>query len=53
MGISGAFLSDGPMARSVKDLRMGLSVMSGRHIDDPQSIDSPLMETFRINPKQL
>ena len=39
MGISSAFLSDGPMARSVKDLRMGLSVMSGRHIDDPQSID--------------
>ena len=43
MGISSAFLSDGPMARSVKDLRMGLSVMSGRHIDDPQSIDLSLI----------
>lgn len=51
MGISGAFLSDGPMARSVKDLRMGLSVMSGRHIDDPQSIDSPLTGIFPDKPK--
>ena len=51
MGISGAFLSDGPMARSVKDLRMGLSVMAGRHIDDPQSIDSPLVGHFPDKPK--
>ena len=50
MGISSAFLSDGPMARSVKDLRMGLSVMSGRHIDDPQSIDSPLTGIFPDKP---
>ena len=42
MGISGAFLSDGPMARSVKDLMTGLSIMSGRHIDDPQSVNTPL-----------
>jgi len=39
---SAAFLSDGPMARSVVDLRAGLSVMAGRHRDDPQSIDVPL-----------
>ena len=51
MGISSAFLSDGPMARSVKDLRMGLSVMSGRHIDDPQSIDSPLIGNFPDKPR--
>ena len=51
MGISGAFLSDGPMARSVEDLRMGLSVMSGRHIDDPQSVNSPLIGDFPIQPK--
>ena len=51
MGISSAFLSDGPMARSVEDLRMGLSVMSGRHIDDPQSINSPLIGDFPIQPK--
>ena len=27
------------MARSVNDLRVGLSVLAGRHIDDPQSVD--------------
>jgi amidase len=37
-----AFLSDGPMARSVADLREGLAVMAGRHRDDPQSVDVPL-----------
>ncbi len=42
MGISGAFLTDGPMARSVADLRVGLSVLAGRHIEDPQSVDVPL-----------
>ena len=26
------------MARSVRDLKNGLLVMAGRHIDDPQSI---------------
>ena len=51
IGISGAFLSDGPMARSVKDLKMGLSIMSGRHIDDPQSIDCPLEGDIPDKPK--
>jgi len=37
-GIAGTFVTDGPMARSVKDLRSGLLVMAGRHIDDPQSV---------------
>jgi len=37
-GISGTFVTEGPMARSVKDLRNGLLVMAGRHIDDPQSV---------------
>ena len=39
------------MARSVKDLRLGLSVMAGRHIDDPQSVDVPLVGNFPDKPK--
>ena len=41
-GMSMALLTDGPMARSVADLRLGLSVMAGRHPSDPQSVDAPL-----------
>ena len=41
-GMSMALLTDGPMARSVADLRLGLRVMAGRDIVDPQSVDSPL-----------
>ena len=51
MGISGAFLSDGPMARSVQDLRTGLSIMAGRHIDDPQSVNTPLTGPIPEKPK--
>ena len=51
MGISGAFLTDGPMARSVNDLRVGLSVLAGRHIEDPQSVDVPLEGDIPENPK--
>ena len=51
MGISGAFLTDGPMARSVDDLRNGLKVMAGRHIDDPQSVDAPLTGVIPDKPK--
>ena len=51
MGISGAFLSDGPMARSVEDLRTGLSIMSGRHIDDPQSVNTPFSGPIPEKPK--
>lgn len=51
MGISGAFLSDGPMARSVEDLRTGLSIMAGRHIDDPQSVNTPLSGPIPEKPK--
>ena len=42
MGLPMALLTDGPMARSVADLRQGLAVMAGRHIEDPQSVDAPL-----------
>ena len=51
LGISRAFLSDGPMARSVKDLRTGLSIMAGRHIDDPWSVDTPLKGLVPEKPK--
>jgi amidase len=33
--------TDGPMARRVADLRMGMRVMSGRHPRDPRSVDVP------------
>ena len=51
MGIASAFITDGPMARSVKDLRKGLSVMAGRHIEDPQSVDAPLSGSVPEKPK--
>jgi len=33
---------DGPMARTVADLRLGLSVLAGRDVRDPRSVDAPL-----------
>jgi amidase len=33
---------EGPMARSVADLRLGLAVLAGRDIRDPRSVDAPL-----------
>ena len=35
-------LTDGPMARSVADLRVGLATLAGRHVEDPLSVDVPL-----------
>ncbi len=37
-----AMLVEGPMARSVEDLRTGLSILAGRDIRDPRSVDAPL-----------
>jgi amidase len=37
-----AMAVEGPMARSVADLRLGLSVLAGRDIRDPRSVDVPL-----------
>lgn len=34
--------TDGPMARRVADVRLGLEVLNGRHVRDPRSVDSPL-----------
>lgn len=33
---------EGPMARSVADLRLALSLLAGRDIRDPRSVDAPL-----------
>ncbi|MBT4161748.1 MAG: indole acetimide hydrolase, partial [Gammaproteobacteria bacterium] len=35
-------VAEGPMARSVADLRLGLSVLAGRHYRDPVSVSAPL-----------
>ena len=32
----------GPMARHVKDVRLAYTVLSGRHVRDPESVDAPL-----------
>jgi amidase len=37
-----AMAVDGPMARSVADLRLGLSVLAGRDVRDPRSVDVAL-----------
>jgi amidase len=51
IGIVRSFLSDGPMARSVNDLKIGLSILSGRHISDPASVDVPLNGPIPKKPK--
>jgi amidase len=37
-----AMMVEGPMARSVADLRLGLSILAGRDRRDPRSVDAPL-----------
>ena len=42
-GMAGqAMLALGPLARSVADLRLSLSILAGRDIRDPRSVDVPL-----------
>jgi amidase len=42
-GLAGQLMmSDGPIARRVRDLRLALSVMAGRDVRDPRSVDAPL-----------
>jgi amidase len=42
-GMAGQMMmAPGPMARSVADLRLCLSILSGRDIRDPRSVDAPL-----------
>lgn len=38
-----AMLVEGPMSRSVADLRLGLEILSGRDIRDPVSVTAPLV----------
>jgi amidase len=43
-GMAGqAMLAPGPIARSVGDLRLCLSVLAGRDVRDPRSVDAPLV----------
>ena len=42
-GIAYEFESDGPMARTIEDLRTTLGVIAGRHPRDPKSVDVPLV----------
>ena len=42
MGIPRVLLSNGPMARSVNDLSLALSILEGRHTADPESVDVPI-----------
>ena len=40
-------LSDGPMARTVKDVRLGLNILKGYHPRDPNSISAELTQLDR------
>ena len=51
MGIPRLLLSNGPMTRSVRDLGLMLSILSGRHVADPESIDVPLHGTVPVEKK--
>ena len=50
-GMASALLTDGPMARSVADLRLGLSILAGRDRRDPQSVDAPLTGPVPARPR--
>jgi amidase len=38
-----AMAVDGPLARSIADLRLALSMLAGRDVRDPRSVDAPLV----------
>jgi amidase len=42
LGIFGPFNCYGPLARSVADLHLGLSIMSGPDLEDPYGVPAPL-----------
>lgn len=44
-------LVEGPMARHIKDLRLGYEILSGRDIHDPGSVDVPLYGPIPTNKK--
>lgn len=35
---AGVMVTDGPMARTIADVRLGLQIMSGQHVRDPRSV---------------
>lgn len=41
-GIFGPFIGHGPLARSVDDLFVGLSIISGPDMKDPHAVSAPL-----------
>lgn len=43
-----AMLVEGLMARSIEDLRVGLSIAAGRHPRDPRSVDVPLTAPLTV-----
>lgn len=51
-GIAGQVMAvQGPMARHVKDVRLGYEILSGRHYRDPISVDAPLYGEEPTNKK--
>ena len=51
-GIAGQLmLVEGPMARHIKDVRLGYEILSGRHLRDPVSVDIPLIGPEPANKK--
>ncbi len=38
---SSVMATDGPMARTIADVRLGLQLMSGQHVRDPRSVSVP------------
>ncbi len=50
-GVSNLMLTNGPMARTVSDLKAGLSVIRGRSIYDPDSLDISCFPALPAKPR--
>ncbi len=53
LGIFGPFLCYGPLARSVQDLFLGLSIMSGPDLKDPYAVPAPLGSPDEVDLAEL
>ncbi|MEC8147147.1 MAG: amidase family protein [Pseudomonadota bacterium] len=51
LGIPNIMLTNGPMARTISDLKVGLKIMQGRSIFDPDSLDILSQESLPRKPK--
>lgn len=49
LGIFGSFICYGPMARSVQDLFLGLSIMAGPDLQDPYAVPAPLDDPGEVD----